>query len=131
MKRFIPILVVFISSCADRHLLINHHYRKDGYEVRGIHGTWVWNDVRRTATLSTGEGFERRVLVDKDGDFAVDEVTYRRDTYSRGLNGSKNLFEDADGDFDVARKRYDIDALDKEWKEMPPDEKTRLQDYYK
>ncbi|MEK7469735.1 MAG: hypothetical protein AAB074_20370 [Planctomycetota bacterium] len=131
MKRFIPILVVFISACADQHLLINHHYRKDGYEVRGIHGTWVWNDYRRTATLTMGEGFEQRVLVDNDGDYAVDEVTYRRDTYGRGQGSATKLFEDADGDFGVARKRYDIDEIDKEWKEMSPDEKARRQDYFK
>ena len=131
MKRFIPMLVVFISACADQHLLINHHFRKDGYEVSGIHGKWVWKDSKGTATLTTGEGFDQRVLVDTDGDFAVDSVTYRRDTYSRGQNGSKNLFQDADQDFDVARKRYDIDAMNKEWKEMSPDEKARQQDYYK
>ena len=131
MKRFIPILIVFISACADQHLLINHHFRKDGYEVRGVHGTWKWNDLRRTATLSTGEGFERRVLVDRDGDYAVDEVTYRQATFSRGQGGATNLFENADGEFEVARKRYAIDEVDKEWKEMSPDEKTRRQDYFK
>ena len=131
MKRIIPVLAVFISACADQVLLINHHFRKDGYEVSGIHGKWVWNDLRHTATLTMGDGFEQRVLVDSDGDFAVDSVTYRRDTYSRGANGSKNLFQDADADFEVARKRYDIDAMDKQWKEMPPDEKARQQDYFK
>jgi hypothetical protein len=131
MKRFIPVLAVFISACADQVLVINHHFRKDGYEVSGIHGRWVWNDTRHTSTLTTGEGFEQRVLVDKDGDFAVDLVTYRRDTYSRGQDGSKNLFQDADEDFEVARNRYGIDGLNKEWAEMTPDEKARRQDYFK
>lgn len=131
MKRLMPMLAVFFAACADQHLLINHHFRKDGYEVSGIHGKWVWNEGRHTATLTTGEGFEQRVLVDSDGDYAVDSVTYRQDTYNRGMAGSKNLFEDADGDFEVARRRYGIDGMHKEWTEMPPDEKTRLQDYYK
>ncbi len=131
MKRFIPLAALLLAACADQHVLINHHFRKDGYEVSGIHGKWVWNELKRTATLTTGEGFEARVLVDKDGDFAVDAITYRNDTYTRGQEGSKELFGDADSDFDVARRRYDIDAMDKEWKEMPPDEKARRQDYYK
>lgn len=127
----IAALVGAAAGCADQHLLINHHYRKDGYEVSGIHGTWVWNEGKKTATLTMGEGFERRVLVDKDADYAVDTVTYRNDTYTRGAEGSKELFSDADSDFDTARRRYDIDAMDREWREMPPDEKARRQDFYK
>jgi hypothetical protein len=131
MKRLIPVIAVFISACADQVLVINHHFRKDGYDVNGIHGHWVYDSTKQTATLTTGEGFEQRVLVDRDGDFAVDLVTYRRDTYSRGQNGSNNLFREADEDFELARKRYGIDGLNKEWKEMTPDEKARQQDYYK
>ncbi|MCE9584971.1 MAG: hypothetical protein K8T20_20970 [Planctomycetes bacterium] len=131
MKRILPMLVVFIAACADRHLLINHHYRTDGYEVKGMHGAWQWDEKRGTTTLTTGEGFDQRVYVDKNRDHAVDTVRFRNETFVRGQDGAADLFQRADEDFELARQRYEMDDVDKEWREMSPDERARRQDYFK
>ena len=128
MKRMLPVLVIFLFGCVDQVVVINHHYRADGYTVRGFHGIWVYSEKKKTATLTFGEGFDERIYVDADGDYAVDRV---KDTYRRGQEGSEDVFRRADEDFDVARKRYDMDAEDKKWRAMTPDERARLQDYQK
>jgi hypothetical protein len=131
MKRMLPILVVFISACVDNQVLINHHYRTDGYEVKGMHGTWQWDEKKGTTTLITGEGFDQRVYVDRNRDKVVDTVTFRNETFQRGQDGSKDLFQRADEDFELARTRYGMDDVDKEWRGMSPDERARRQDYFK
>lgn len=130
MKRILPFLVLAASGC-HQYILINHHYRETGYLVLGLYGRWNWDDVRQTMTLGVGEGFERRFYIDTNNDNLADSVEYQYETFHRGDPGTDELFRRADEDIAKAYGQYDIPEVDKEWREMTPDDRVGYEDYFK
>ncbi|MBI2921316.1 MAG: hypothetical protein HYY18_09565 [Planctomycetes bacterium] len=130
MKKLAVVALALAAGCVDKHVLINHWYREDGYMVKGMHGKYDWDEKSGVATLKTGEGFEERTYTDRDRDGLPDEIKFNNEIIHRNTEGTEEVFVRADHDFEQARRRYEIADVEAEWRRMSPDERAERNRYF-
>lgn len=103
---------------AGNDLLSNHYYSRDGYQIDSPYGVWLHKSGENKNTLTIGDGYRRRNLIDKDCDGSVDTLEVNDRTFFRHDPGAEPLFAEADATLARYRGWIHVDETHAHWKSM-------------
>lgn len=128
------LLVVFLSGISGclytASTLKNTYYEEDGYRIKHADLIYTYDQSEGKRTLTAGDGYQKRIYVERTGDDRVDVIRYRGEEIQREEGENNSAFERADREWSYYTEQLDTEDVHEKWASMSTEERLQKEGYY-